>query len=90
MKIIFKYELQVQSIQKIDIPSSSEILDIQIQDGKIMMWAIVDGYLQKMENNGMQIIMYGTGQQINLKYVIHIGTVQLSGCVWHFFRTTDD
>jgi hypothetical protein len=39
---IFKYDLSFENRTFIRMPEDSEIMDIQIQEGKPVMWAMVD------------------------------------------------
>ena len=39
---IFKYDLSFENRTFIRMPEDSEIMDIQIQNGKPVMWAMVD------------------------------------------------
>ena len=80
---IRKYELLVNDHQIIPIKGSSEPLCVQMQGGKIMLWARVSEY-DSGEIYSMKIGMAGTGHEApSGKY---IGTVQADdGMVWHIF-----
>jgi hypothetical protein len=81
---IYKYILTEVKTQLVKMPLKSEIIDIQIQDGNIVMWAIIDPQTEDIE---VKINMYGTGEEIcdsNLKEQ-YLATVKSYGYVWHFF-----
>lgn len=85
-KRIFKYPLEVISDdQHINMPTDAEILDIQNQDGSIVLWALVNPEPALYDCRRFRI--FATGQEIpfnlNLKY---IGTVQTDSLVWHVFE----
>lgn len=42
MKTIYKYPLDVTDRQVIAMPEDAEILTVQVQNGKPMLWAVVD------------------------------------------------
>jgi len=75
MKTIWKYNLEITDEQFINIPEGAEILTIQIQKGKPVLWGLVN---DKDKNETRKIRIFGTGIPIitdwSLKY---IGTYQL-------------
>ena len=81
---IYKYNLNLVSNQMVSIPSKSEIMDIQMQNGIPVMWALVD---IDSKNIDIKIKMYGTGQSLgdSLEDHEYLATVQDSPFVWHFF-----
>lgn len=86
MNMIYKYELQIDDMQVIEMPKGSEILTAQVQNNKVCLWAMVDPVTSKTE--GRKIRMIGTGNPVedsNLKY---ISTVQMVNglVVWHIFE----
>jgi|SRR5579863_6952976 len=87
MKKIFKYPLKMMDDQIISMPEQREILDVQVQEGVIMIWAMV------VPNSPMQrvhIEIYGTGHEIKDRIGggprMYLGTVQVSGLVLHVFE----
>ena len=79
---IFKYEVNPGTIKAPIL----QILDVQIQDGKLVMWALVDeDALQKT----VEFAVYWTGQEIKqevLKEFEYFRTLQDDmGLVWHVF-----
>ena len=91
---IWKYPIQIiGGKQPILIPSPRTFLDVQMQDGKPVLWALVDPRSPKQEVN---ILVYGTGHTIPYAPINaaiqrggsldHLGTVQDDhGSVWHVF-----
>jgi len=82
MSIVYKYKLERLESQFLEIPVVADILSVQIQNGDICLWALVDLELG-VENK--EIIIVGTGMTINCN-VNHIGTVQEDSFVWHVFE----
>lgn len=85
MKVIYKYKLGFSSQSVVMMPKDSKILDIQIQDNIICLWAIVD---PKKELKGRVFQIYGTGHELisGLKNKKYITTVQCGSYVWHIFE----
>jgi len=86
-KRIYKYQLDVTDWQVLMMPKDAEILTVQIQNGNVCMWALVD-VLQSPREREFHI--YGTGNPItdetkNLKY---ISTFQMRDgrLVFHVFE----
>lgn len=85
MNKIYKYPLELLRLQ--DIRAEIEqCLSVQIQDGQLYLWAIVD------ENacvGRSKIMIIGTGDDVprgdELSTTHYISTVQINGFVWHFF-----
>lgn len=83
MITIHKYQFEIADEIEIEMPIGSEILSIQIQDGKPTMWARVNTDMQKAKRI---FLVYGTGHEMNPKFVYaHIATIQFNGSVWHIF-----
>ncbi len=84
MEVIYKYELQVQGTQNVVMPIGHEILSIQEQQGRIMMWAKVD---KTTKERPVKIHMFGTGFDLPEFYTgDFLATVQVSDLVWHYFK----
>ncbi len=84
MKTIWKFNLNVEKRNYVEMPSNSKVLDVQMQDGKITMWALCE---TESERITVEILIFGTGWEIeggteNLEY---LATVQNNGYVWHLF-----
>lgn len=81
---IWKFELEKERTQLVKMPEKSEIMDIQMQNKKLVMWALVD---PESEIIDVKINMYGTGWEINDNATKdeYLSTVQGGEFVWHFF-----
>lgn len=82
MKVIWKFPLPMNGT--IEIPIGAEILDVQMQEGSPVLWAIVDPSAKKQQ---MNIYLVGTGQPLpdSLTKDKHMGSVQSGQFVWHVF-----
>lgn len=86
MTIIYKYPLEIQDSQIIQMPSQQIILDAAFQNMKLMLWAMVNPE-NKPEDVVIRII--GTGHEFQNNYgMLHIKTVHdnINGFVWHIFE----
>ena len=81
---IWKFELTKERTQLVKMPEKSEIMDIQMQNGKPVMWALVNPESKNIE---VKINMYGTGWETreNTSKDEYLSTVQDGKFVWHFF-----
>jgi hypothetical protein len=84
-KKIWKFQLQTTHSQVLEIPSGSEILTVQVQNGKPCIWALVDDIYSPTKRI---IEVFGTGHTIEDGTRKYIGTYQLySGdLVFHVFE----
>ena len=84
---IYKYPLEVENIQELEVPGSFQFLHLDTQEDKICVWGFVDPHDISLYT--YRIHCFGTGQDIkpsvNLKRRNHLGTIQQHGFVWHFF-----
>jgi len=83
MKTIWKYPLDITDAQVLDIPMYSEPLSVGSQDGKLVLWVLVD------PDNDLRpctIWIRGTGHDaMGLNRRHFVGTAQMDGFVWHVF-----
>lgn len=79
---IYKYPLAITNAQLMYLPEDHKILSVQVQDGQVMMWALVDD--ERYSDTKYLIEFFGTGHEVDTEGTF-IGTVQLSGFVWHVF-----
>lgn len=82
---IWKVELTKERTQLVKMPEKSEIMDIQMQNGKPVMWFLTNPESKEIE---VKINMYGTGWNIHNSTIIkdeYLATVQDGDLVWHFF-----
>lgn len=82
MKTIYKYILEFDKKQQIELPLDAEMLSVQLQNGQICLWAKVSTTLPKIKR---VIHIYGTGHHIEEDNLSYIGTVQDGGYVLHIF-----
>ncbi len=61
MITIFKYHLQIQDSQKIEIPVLAKLLSAQEQNGELILWALVNTNNDKLQ---IEIECLGTGCQL--------------------------
>lgn len=82
MKRIWKFELNNKEVQ---MPERAEILTLQIQHGKLCVWAMVDPQA-KLETRKFEI--HGTGDNVPDDSSLYIGTYQERGgnLIWHVFE----
>lgn len=84
MKTIWKYELTVGK-NKINLPWGSQVLTVQMQDGKPYIWVLLD---PKEKEYPHIFEIYGTGHTIeDSQCNIYIGTWQDGPYVWHLFKS---
>ena len=81
MKAIYKYELDLIELQTLLIPLE-EVLDIQVVNGKIYLWAIVNKVVKPKSIN---FICFGTGQEFSQDVGKFIKTVSLGQFIFHWF-----
>lgn len=84
---VWKFPLQVQDVQEIEVPSRSKALTVQMQGGVPCIWyAVQDEYAKRTK----AIRMFGTGHHVPAGLVLnYIGTVQDGELVWHVFEEVD-
>lgn len=83
MKTIFKYKLELTDNQILELPYDYQILDIQVQNDFIYLWALVDNSNMRIK---MEIFIIGTGNPFPSYANEHLGTVQMNNFVWHVFK----
>ena len=81
---IYKYELSFESRTFVRMPEKSEIMDIQIQDGKPVMWAMVDPDSREIVVR-INMLYTGHGMQLEATRNEYLATIQHEGLVYHFF-----
>lgn len=83
MKTIHKYPLTIGRIESLDLPERAEVLDVQMQNGRPMMWALVEtGNATELRH----FAIFGTGHSLNGPPLRYIATVQEGPFVWHAFE----
>jgi len=84
MKTIWKYTLDVTTLQLIEIPSDFEVLSVQCQNNVPCVWIIVDPDSEKI---GRLFEIKGTGHELEDKKRTFLGTFQTEvfDLVFHVF-----
>ncbi len=84
MAVVWKYPLSEPCDEfTIEAPLNAQWLDVKLQDGKPVMWALVN------PQNALcrfKFIWRGTGQIIGSDSLRHVGTFQMGPLVWHIFE----
>lgn len=86
MNAIWKFPLEIEGEQVLQMPLGSEILCAQVQEGRLCLWAIVDS---EMPRERRTIVIVGTGHPMGEPADYdYIGTAQMNGgaLVWHVFE----
>lgn len=85
MKVIYKYELEMQQQTVHSIPEGAIVLTVAKQNGKICVWALVDTDNPKRDH---YFFIFGTGNPIpdDLLCPMYLGTIQDAPFVWHVFH----
>jgi len=81
---IYKYELSFENRTFVRMPEKSEIMDIQIQDGKPVMWAMVETDSKEIVVR-INSLFTGQGMQLESTRNEYLATIQHEGLVYHFF-----
>lgn len=85
MTTIYKYKLKVTNRQTLVLPVRSQLLSFQVQDGGLVLWALVD--TEEKSTWEHTFCIYGTGHEVmDPNKLSYIGTAQLEGLVWHLFE----
>lgn len=84
MSKIFKYPIMLGD-NLLDMPIGSEILCVQMQNNKPMIWANTNTNNKKELR---KIKVFGTGHEFNNSNLTYIGTFQELGgnLIWHVFE----
>lgn len=84
MKQIFKYPLQLQSDQSIELPIGSGVLDCKEQNGVPTLWVIQD---VDASGPGTDVLIkiVATGEQFELDNWHYLRTLMIGDLVWHVF-----
>ena len=89
MRRVYKYSLLfVDKVQEIELPSHAEVLHVEMQGGRLCMWALVDTNTEVVEPR-RRFIVRGTGHDIDPAFVLrHVSTLMHHDglLVWHIFE----
>lgn len=85
MEQIWKYELKVDGVQKINMPEGAKILTVQTQFDNPCIWALVNPTNTLTVRN---FEIYGTGHNIQIGSRQYIGTFQVNSgfLIFHVFE----
>jgi len=85
MRNIYKYTIRTDrgQVVEVDIPCDAPILDIQLQNGEIVLWALVD---TKNNLEKRKFILIMTGEPFDAVDMVFIKTVQVDAIVIHIFE----
>lgn len=88
MKTVWKFKLEVLTVQNVDMPAGAKILCVNPQDGEVALWAEVDTNAKKTPR---RIEIYGTGHEMHEDIGVervYIGTFFLRGglLVFHVYE----
>jgi len=82
-KTIWKFNVGADEFS-VRMPLGSRVLDVQLQDDLVQMWALVDPESEQVTRT---FITYGTGHPIaNADELTYIGTFQVDRLVFHLFE----
>ncbi|WP_426447603.1 DUF7352 domain-containing protein [Paenibacillus sp. S-38] len=79
MRTIYKYPIELQNKQLLELPKGSRVLSAQEQYGGINIYALVDTDLKETEK--IVILLYGTGHRIteDIEEYRFLDTVSMHG-----------
>ena len=88
MRRVYKYSLFfVDKVQEIELPSHAEVLHVEMQGGRLCMWALVD--IDAKTTIVRRFIVRGTGHDIDPTLNLqHVSTLMHHDgkLVWHIFE----
>jgi len=84
---IHKFAIEVDDKQKVKMPQGARILSAKLQNGRVVLWAMVEPEKETVERI---IHIFGTGHPVTTPYhkLRFIDTVLMMGgsLVWHIFE----
>ena len=85
MLSVWKFPLALKDEQSVRMPTGSEILTVQVQQGAIYLWALV---APKAPLVARTFMIFGTGDDISEEgpRLAYIGTVQQGAFMVHVFE----
>lgn len=87
MKRVYKYTLNTQDEQVLDLPMNAQLLTVGTQNGIPQLWALVD--IEEERTEERKIIIRGTGHDIDedaVKEYIATFTMSQGRLVFHVFE----
>ena len=88
MQSIWKFPLEILEAQEIQIPSHSQVLCVQAQNGHPMLWALVFDTSENAPTTLRTFHTYGTGHRHESIQGKYVGTYQINdgALVFHVFE----
>lgn len=88
LKTVFKYSLSLDDIIEVEVPIGSQLLHVGLQDGRLMLWALVDTAANPCIK---RVRCAGTGHKIVEDDLRFIDTVHMVGgrLIFHFFEVLE-
>lgn len=86
MKTIWKFPLEIEDEQEVEMPPKAELLCVQMQGQQPRLWAVVDPDTTERERR--TIAIHGTGHPMAEAAGRYLGTFQMHGgmLVFHAFE----
>ena len=87
MKKIYKYPLEIEDTQFVELPLGAEILTAQMQGNQLCLWAMVNTSPEAINKN-RRIEIIGTGSPVPTGDLKYISTFQMMGgvLIFHVFE----
>lgn len=82
---IFKYEICASHTFYLPLPEGAEILDVQMQDDKPVLWAMVNPQRPTI-HQAFRLVVTGQSVGPETKRENYVGTFQDRGFVGHLFK----
>lgn len=82
MRTIYKFKLDIASVQTLMLPTHFDILYVGTQGYDAYVWIELDT-ADKTEPT--EVYMFGAGHNLHVTGVYHIGTVMIGPYVWHYY-----
>ena len=83
MRTIHKYTIARTGMSQIPVRRGAQLLDVQIQNDAMCIWAEVDTDADYEER---AFLVFGTGWEMPMVTMVHIATVQDGPFVWHVYE----
>ncbi len=82
---IWKYQLNIVSLQNINLAADAKILSVAIQNDTLCLWALTNPNVP-IAHRTIEIV--STDMEVSPYQKRFIGTVQMGVLVWHVFERT--
>ena len=81
---IWKFDIGESFDSWMEMPKGAKILSVQIQKGRLCLWAIVNPDAERVPRH---IVVVGTGHELGFCNGAFINTIQMAGgdLIWHIF-----